>query len=150
MTIANITRPAYAFPVAANSATGFGDLEPQGGHRLQSGFFMSATWQACNGRAVWEAFGPAGFLVAGSPTCTVPPTRLATGGGQQHRTQENTAMTPRRTLTLVTPTPRIKAVRHRRMALAALKLDSSLSVRLSRYWSHIEKARALEAVGGAQ
>lgn len=55
-------------------------------------------------------------------------------------------MTPRHTLTLATPTPRMQAARHRRMAMAALKLDSSLSVRLSRYWRHIAIARQLEAV----
>ena len=35
-------------------------------------------------------------------------------------------------------------------ALAALRADSSLSVRLARYQSAMSKARALEAAGGAQ
>lgn len=35
---------------------------------------------------------------------------------------------------------------HRRMALAALRADSSLSVRLTRYNQHMSKARGLEAV----
>ena len=38
-----------------------------------------------------------------------------------------------------------RALAHRRMALAALHADSSLSVRLSRYKDHMSKARALEA-----
>lgn len=46
--------------------------------------------------------------------------------------------------------PRIRAMAHRRMALAALRADSSLKNRLSRYSNHMEKARALEAQGGAQ
>jgi len=38
------------------------------------------------------------------------------------------------------------AAAHRRMAIAALRADSSLSVRLSRYNAHVTKARRLEAV----
>ena len=38
------------------------------------------------------------------------------------------------------------AAAHRRMAIAALRADSSLSVRLSRYNHHTSKARSLEAV----
>ena len=39
-----------------------------------------------------------------------------------------------------------KAEAHRRMALAALRGDHSLSVRLTRYNHHMTKARAIEAV----
>ena len=38
----------------------------------------------------------------------------------------------------------------RAIAFSALHADSSLSVRLARYNSAMAKARALEAVGGAQ
>jgi hypothetical protein len=55
-------------------------------------------------------------------------------------------MTPRHSLTLATPSRRARANHHRRLALAALKLDSSLSVRLSRYRTHIAAARHLEAM----
>ncbi len=44
---------------------------------------------------------------------------------------------------------KIRAAAHRAMALAALHANSSLRTRLSRYNSHMEKARALEAPGGA-
>lgn len=54
-------------------------------------------------------------------------------------------MSPRQPLTLVTPSRRTRANLHRRRALAALKLDSSLTVRLSRYWREIERARLLES-----
>ena len=37
------------------------------------------------------------------------------------------------------------AAAHRAMALAALRADSSLSVRLRRYRDHMDKAHALEA-----
>lgn len=44
----------------------------------------------------------------------------------------------------------IRAAAHRRMALAALRADTSLKTRLTRYRQHITKARNLEAAGGAQ
>lgn len=43
----------------------------------------------------------------------------------------------------------LRAAAHRRMAIAALHADSSLSTRLARYQHHISKARALEALRGA-
>lgn len=55
-------------------------------------------------------------------------------------------MTPRHTLAIRPSTRRARANYHRRLALAALKLDSSLSVRLSRYRAHIDIARQLEAM----
>ncbi|WP_312600831.1 hypothetical protein [Pseudomonas luteola] len=42
-----------------------------------------------------------------------------------------------------------RAAAHRAMALSALHSNSSLSVRLKRYNSHMTKARSLE-VGGAK
>lgn len=166
MTIANIASTAYAFPVAANSAHGIGVPESLGGHRLRAVFLCPQ-----HGKPVMG--GPCGA----SSEAPVSSGRYANlhgsahpdwrrGGGVKTRTLEATAMTPRHTLTLnpssvrASQNPanpsnhrhpsRLHANRHRRMALAALKLDSSLSVRLSRYWSHIEKARALEAVEVAQ
>ncbi len=44
----------------------------------------------------------------------------------------------------------LRALAHRRMALSALRANSSLSVRLNRYNSHMDRARAIEAQGGAQ
>jgi hypothetical protein len=44
---------------------------------------------------------------------------------------------------------KIRALAHRRMALSALRANSSLSVRLSRYNAHMAIVRSLEA-GGAQ
>ena len=38
----------------------------------------------------------------------------------------------------------IRAAAHRRMALAALRADTSLRTRLTRYQQHMTKARALE------
>lgn len=44
----------------------------------------------------------------------------------------------------------IRAYARRRLALAALRADSSLATRLKRYNAAMAKARALEAQGGAQ
>ncbi|MCY3929441.1 MAG: hypothetical protein OXG81_14335 [Acidobacteria bacterium] len=44
----------------------------------------------------------------------------------------------------------LRAYAHRRLALAALRADSSLATRLKRYNAAMAKARALEAQGGAQ
>lgn len=44
----------------------------------------------------------------------------------------------------------IRAFAHRRMALSALRANSSLSVRLKRYNHHMAQARTFECSGGAQ
>lgn len=43
----------------------------------------------------------------------------------------------------------IRAFAHRRMALSALRANSSLSARLARYNNHMTIARNLETAGGA-
>ncbi|NMZ13979.1 hypothetical protein HBO07_22105 [Pseudomonas proteolytica] len=50
-------------------------------------------------------------------------------------------------MTILNPS-KIRALAHRRLAIAALHADSSLSVRLRRYNAAMEKARALEACQG--
>ena len=45
---------------------------------------------------------------------------------------------------------KIRALAHRRMALSALRANSSLSVRLTRYNAHMAIVRSLEAVGDEQ
>lgn len=49
-----------------------------------------------------------------------------------------------------TRNPSTHAAAWKARALAALRADSSLSVRLARYNEAMAKARALEAVGGVQ
>jgi hypothetical protein len=51
-------------------------------------------------------------------------------------------------MTTVNPS-KIRAIAHRRMALSALRADSSLSVRLKRFNHHMSIVRSLESVGGA-
>lgn len=144
MTIASAPARVYCYPVAANSATRIGLLYPLGGHRLKSGFFVSAVRQACNGRAVQGRSRARRFLVAGRPTLygSVHPD-WSQGGGISTRTLEALLMPKRYTLTL-NPFKK-RAAAHRAMALAALRADSSLSVRLKRYNDQMAKARALEA-----
>lgn len=55
-------------------------------------------------------------------------------------------MTQRHTLSL-NPS-KVRAIAHRRMALAALCADSALSVRLARYNNHMAHARQLETKPG--
>lgn len=45
---------------------------------------------------------------------------------------------------------KIRALAHRRMALSALRADSSLVTRLKRYSHHMTIARSLDTAGGAQ
>ena len=45
---------------------------------------------------------------------------------------------------------KIRAFAHRHLALRALRANSSLSVRLTRYNTAMAKARALEVEGGVQ
>lgn len=42
----------------------------------------------------------------------------------------------------------LRAFAHRRMALSALRANSSLTVRLARYNAHMAIVRTLESVGG--
>ncbi len=143
-TVANRPRPTYSSPVAANSATGFGDpnyLRRTGAHHPTAGaFFVPAV--SSYGGCAWETFGSAGFLGYRFANLRTAAThnRLATTRGSSI-TQGAPPMNHIRT---------IRAAAHRRMAFAALHADSSLSTRLARYTHHITKARALEAVGGAQ
>jgi hypothetical protein len=47
------------------------------------------------------------------------------------------------------PPKRCRIAAHKAQAMAALRADSSLSVRLARYNAAMQKARSLEAAGGA-
>ena len=139
------TAHSYSRTVAANSATQIGVWEPVGGHRLRAVFLCPQK----HGMTVMG--GPCG-VPSGTPVTTGRYANLhgsahpdwRQGGGKKLRTVEVIAMTPRHPLTLATPSRRARANRHRRLALAALKTNSSVSVRLRRYQQHIDLARQLE------
>lgn len=138
----------YTANVPAKSGAGLGRSNIPKAHMrpiLNAGaFFVPAL--LCYGGVRWDTFGCAGLLGSRSanPAYAVTPTCLAASGDGSKTTQGTCPMNH----TQVTPKIRPhhgKAEAHRRMALAALRGDYSLSVRLTRYNHHMTKARAIEA-----
>ena len=133
---------AYSLPVAANSATGFDG--PISKRRNSAPIMIAGAFIApavtCYGSCAWEDFGPAGILLPRSVNLRTAATliRLTANRGSSYLTHGATPMT-----TLIPSA--IRALAHRRMALSALRANSSLSVRLKRYNHHSEIARELEA-----
>jgi hypothetical protein len=136
----------YGLPVAANSAIGLGRSRNVRRNSapitIAGAFFVPAV--TCYGGLRGDTFGCAGFLTSRSANPAQPATliRLAANGGSS----STLGATPMPTLS---PSA-IRALAHRRMALSALRANSSLSVRLARYNSHMAIARILESAGGAQ
>ena len=94
---------------------------------IAGAFFASAMLRY--GGCAWDTFGCAGFLCdrsANPRTAVTIPCLAASGDGSKHK-----------------GAPPMQQLRN-------LRADSSLRTRLARYQHHITKARALEAVGGAQ
>ena len=136
----------YGSPVAANSATGLGN--PISKRRnsapitIAGAFFVPAV--TCYGGCAWEAFVPAGFLL---PRFTNLRTAATHSLGNERGSSSAEGATPMKHAIIPSA---IRAFAHRRMALSALRANSSLSVRLARYNSHMASARSLESIGGAQ
>ena len=132
-------------PVPAKSATGLGrsrNVRRSSAPITNVGaFFVPAV--TCYGGLRGDTFGCAGFLTSRSANPAQPATltRLAANGGSS----STLGATPMPTLI---PSS-IRAFAHRRMALSALRANSSLSVRLARYNNHMTIARNLETAGGA-
>jgi hypothetical protein len=146
--IARRHRRRYLAVVTAKSATGFGDPIKQKAHkrhqRTAGAFFVPAI--RLNGGCAWDTFGYAGFLLPRFANLRTAATqyRLATisgGSSAKGALPMKHARKP--------STPNSHADACKAMALAALRADSSLSVRLARYNHHMAKARALETAGGA-
>ena len=143
--------PRYSAAVAANSATGFSRPNIS---RLTSAivskagaFFVPAI--SFYGGCAWGAFGRAGFLESRStyPRTAATQIRLvAISGGSS-----TLGAVPMKHSHALNPSAiQQHAASLKARAFAALHADSSLSVRLARYNAAMAKARALEAVGGAQ
>lgn len=137
----------YRSPVAANSATGFdGPISKRrtGAPISIAGAFFVPAYPVYGGCA-WEASRPAGFRLPRSVNLRTAATiiRLTANCGSSNDANGAPPMTA-----LIPPA--IRALAHRRMALSALRANSSLSVRLKRYNAHMDIVRALEAQGGAQ
>lgn len=149
-TVAKRTHRRYGLPVTANSATGFGHLNisrrtsatvPKAG-----AFFMPAT--SFYGGCARGASERAGFLES---RLTNPRTAATHSFGHERGGSStlgavpmNQARNPSAPAYTITHAAAWKA-----RAFAALRADSSLSVRLARYNAAMARARALEAVGGA-
>lgn len=142
----------YSIPVAAKSAAGFGDPKTtrrtSAPHIIIAGaFFMPA--MLCYGGCARETFGSAGFRVSrfANPRTAATLNCLATIRGSSISTHGASQMKNHHTLN-PSVTNRIAALKAR--AMSALHANSSLKVRLNRYNSAMQKARALETQGGAQ
>lgn len=113
---------------------------------IAGAFFVPAVHRY--GGCAWDTFGCAGFLSSRSanPRTVTTPTSLAAGRGDSSNSGVSQMSNTTQGASAPSLLPRYTAAAHRRMALAALRADSSLSVRLTRYNAHMNKARAL--VGG--
>ncbi|GAB7561817.1 hypothetical protein nrt1_60140 [Pseudomonas aeruginosa] len=94
----------------------------------------------CYGSRAWETFGSAGFRVSRFANLRTAASliRLATGRGSSDNSHGVSPMTTRNP-------SKACAAAHRAMALAALRSNSSLSVRLARYNHHRAIQRSIEA-----
>lgn len=136
----------YRPPVAANSANDLGgsnDFRRNSAPITIAGAFFVPAFLSYGGLRR-STFGCAGFLNHRSANLAQFATLLclAAGRGGSHdlgATSMKHALIP----------SAIRALAHRRMALSALRADSSLPVRLARYNAHMAIARTLETVGGA-
>lgn len=138
----------YSPHVIANSMTGIGVLTRRRTHRHKSGFFVSIASAYLYGWAVWGFFGSTGTYVRHANLHGSAHHDWRHGGGKTYRYIGAFQMTKRRILTL---NPfKARASFHRACAMAALRSDSSLSVRLKRYNHHSEIAKSPENAGGSK
>ena len=135
----------YGLSVAANSATGLGN--PTKSRRnsapitIAGAFFAPAV--TCYGGCAWEAVVPAGFLDSRFTNLRTAATHSL---GNERGSSSDQGATPMKHALIPSA---IRAFAHRRVALSALRANSSLFVRLTRYNNHMTIARNLETVGGA-
>lgn len=132
----------YGSPVAVNPAADLGRSNKQKAHKrptLKAGaFFVPAV--PCYGGCAWDTFGCAGSLLprSANPRTAATLTCLAADGGSspaKGATPMQHALNPSAS----------HAAAWKARALAALRGNSSLSVRLARYNAAMARARALEA-----
>ncbi|MCK3863694.1 hypothetical protein [Pseudomonas sp. B329] len=136
----------YGSPVTANSVTGFG--RPSRYRRnsapitIAGAFFTPAV--SFYGGCAQDAFGRAGFLYLRSTNLRTAATHSF--GRERGSSQIDTGAPHMHALI----PPAIRAFAHRRMALSALRANSSLATRLKRYSHHMSIARSLESAEGVQ
>lgn len=145
--IANRHQWRYGLPVTVNPVTGFGDLNFKLAHmrpKTIAGAFFVLAMPLYGGRAR-ETERSAGCQLARFANLRTAATlnRLATVPGSSIT---QVGAPPMQT----TRTPSTHAAAWKARAFAALRADSSLSVRLRRYNEAMARARSLETVRGAQ
>ncbi len=146
-TVAKLAHRSYRPPVAANSATGF--CSPNIVRRISAtvskagAFFMSAI--SFYGGCAWGAFERAGFLTSRSANLRTAATQFCFAAGSGGSSTLGAVLMKHALIPSA-----IRALAHRRMALSALRANSSLSVRLARYYAHMTIVSTLESVGGAE
>lgn len=138
----------YGLPVAANSANRLGGLNcPRrySAHlRIAGAFFVPAiTFYGGLRGSTSVCAGSLGRRSANPAQPTAQSCLAAVGGGSY--VQGATSM---KHIHALIPSS-FRAFAHRRMALIALRANSSLSVRLTRYNAHMTIVRTLKAQGGA-
>gem|GEM_PF-392731 len=135
---------SYRSTVAANSATGFGDPSNLAQQRpiRQQALFLCLPYRVMAAVRGRPSGLPGSKFPVRQPAYSCHPKSF---GDDPWQLQHKLGALP---MTTLIP-PKIRAIAHRRMALSALRANSSLSVRLKRYNHHIAQARALEAQGGA-
>lgn len=135
----------YRSSVAAKSATGFDgpNISRRISAPIEAGAFFVPSLRL-HGGCARDTFGYAGCLESRSVNLRTAATliRLTANRGSS----STLGATP---MTTLIPS-KIRALAHRRMAMSALRANSSLSVRLKRYNHHMDQVRALESQGGAQ
>ncbi len=142
-TVANQLRPAYSLSVVTLLTTGCGSLEKQKAHKRHRSeswrFFVPAT--SFNGGCVSARASVAGFLLprSSTPTHSRRPSCGSDDGGSSAKGAAPMNHTP-----AINP-PASHAAAWKARALAALRADSSLSVRLNRYNAAMTRARQIEA-----
>jgi hypothetical protein len=142
LTIANHKHPAYSSPVATLLATGFGHpikLAQQRPYSTAGAFFMPAV--SLYGGCVWEAFEPAGCQLSRLTNLHTAATHSF--GHERGSSKPKVGATP---MNHIHTALKNRAAAHKSMAFAALRADSSASVRLGRYRKHIDRSRALLAL----
>ena len=145
-TLASRHQQRYGSPVTVNPVAGFGDpiisKRTSAPCPIAGAFFASVA--SSYGGCAWEAERSAGCLLSrfANPRTAATLNRLATIRGSS----KTVGAPPMQT----TRNPSTHAAAWKARAFAALRADSSLSVRLRRYNEAMARARSLETVGGVQ
>lgn len=142
MVLALTYRQRYGLRVTVNPVADLGRSRivrrTSAHHPIAGAFFVPAV--SCYGGCAWDTFGCAGVLTSRSANPRTAATLLSLG-------RERWQLLNVRSYTMRTRNPFAHVAALRAIALAALRADSSLAVRLARYNAAMAKVRALEAQG---